>query len=169
MDEEFEAHFVVFSLFLSVGLGLGFVSSVALLKIAEMEYCGTNSYFLKLLLDKKYALPYRVLDAVLLHFVRFTDDDRDLPVIWHQSLLTFVQRYKNELSEEDKEKLRHLMRQHKHYLVTPEIQRELLNSRNRGQKDDSNALASMVQKFSKAPMQEDVWNMPEVVIGMDED
>jgi essential nuclear protein 1 len=144
-------------------------SSVALLKIAEMEYCGTNSYFLKLLLDKKYALPYRVLDAVLLHFVRFTDDDRDLPVIWHQSLLTFVQRYKNELSEEDKEKLRHLMRQHKHYLVTPEIQRELLNSRNRGQKDDSNALASMVQKFSKAPMQEDVWNMPEVVIGMDED
>jgi hypothetical protein len=84
--------FFVFSLFLSVGLGLGFVSSVALLKIAEMEYCGTNSYFLKLLLDKKYALPYRVLDAVLLHFVRFTDDDRDLPVIWHQSLLTFVQR-----------------------------------------------------------------------------
>jgi len=144
-------------------------SSVALMKIAEMEYCGTNSYFLKLLLDKKYALPYRVLDAVLLHFVRFTDDDRDLPVIWHQSLLTFVQRYKNELSEEDKEKLRHLMRQHKHYLVTPEIQRELLNSRNRGQKDDSNALASMVQKFGKAPMQEDVWNMPEVVIGMDED
>lgn len=50
------------------------------------------SYFLKLLLDKKYALPYRVLDAVLSHFVRFIEDDRDLPVIWHQSLLTFVQR-----------------------------------------------------------------------------
>ncbi|CAM6010490.1 unnamed protein product [Sphagnum balticum] len=147
-------------------------SSVALLKIAEMEYCGTNSYILKLLLDKKYALPYRVLDAVLLHFVRFTDDDRDLPVIWHQSLLTFVQRYKNELSEEDKEKLRHLMRQHKHYLVTPEIQRELLNSRNRGQKDDSNGLASNILQLHstlKVPMQEDVWNMPEVVIGMDED
>jgi hypothetical protein len=28
-----------------------------------------------------------------------------------------IYRYKNELSEEDKEKLRHLMRQHKHYLV----------------------------------------------------
>jgi hypothetical protein len=28
-----------------------------------------------------------------------------------------IYRYKNELSEEDKEKLRHLMWQHKHYLV----------------------------------------------------
>lgn len=47
---------------------------------------------MKLLMDKKYALPYRVLDSVVAHFVRFIDDDRDLPVIWHQSLLTFVQR-----------------------------------------------------------------------------
>jgi hypothetical protein len=31
--------------------------------------------------------------------------------------------------------------------VTPEIQRELLNSRNRGQKDDSNALASNILQF----------------------
>lgn len=51
------------------------------------------SYFMKLLMDKKYALPYRVLDSVVAHFVRFVDDERDLPVIWHQSLLTFIQRY----------------------------------------------------------------------------
>lgn len=50
------------------------------------------SYFIKLLLDKKYALPYRVLDAVTAHFMRFQDDERVMPVIWHQSLLTFVQR-----------------------------------------------------------------------------
>lgn len=105
---------------------------VALLKIADMEDCGTNSYFLKLLLDKKYALPYRVLDSVLAHFARFIEDKRDPPVIWHRSLLTFDQRYKNELSEEDKGKLKDLMRRQKHYLVTPEIHRELLNSRNRG-------------------------------------
>lgn len=142
-------------------------SSVALLKIAEMEYCGTNSYFLKLLLDKKYALPYRVLDSVLAHFVGFIEDDRDLPVIWHQSLLTFVQRYKNELSEEDKEKLKQLMRKQKHYLVTPEIHRELLNSRNRGQKDEHMSVAPM--KVEKAIVEEDMWNLPEVQIGMDED
>eukprot|EP00850_Spirogloea_muscicola_P005847 SM000027S09628 [mRNA] locus=s27:462353:465703:+ [translate_table: standard] len=103
-------------------------SSVALMKVAEMPYAGTNSYFVKLLLDKKYALPYRVLDAVTLHFTRFNDDDRDLPVIWHQSLLTFVQRYKNEMTEGDRESLRRLVRKHKHYLMTPEILRELQHS-----------------------------------------
>lgn len=50
------------------------------------------SYFIKLFLDKKYALPYRVLDAVVDHFMRFLEDSRIMPVIWHQSLLAFVQR-----------------------------------------------------------------------------
>lgn len=50
------------------------------------------SYFLRLLLDKKYALPYRVLDALVAHFVNFLSDDRQLPVVWHQALLCFVQR-----------------------------------------------------------------------------
>lgn len=50
------------------------------------------SYFIKLLIEKKYALPYRVLDAMVAHFVKFYDDSRVMPVIWHQSLLAFVQR-----------------------------------------------------------------------------
>jgi hypothetical protein len=37
-------------------------------------------------------LPYRALDAVLAHFMRFVDDERIMPVIWHQSLLAFVER-----------------------------------------------------------------------------
>lgn len=28
------------------------------------------------------------------HFVRFADDERQMPVVWHQTLLCFVQRYK---------------------------------------------------------------------------
>ncbi len=28
------------------------------------------------------------------HFVRFADDERSMPVVWHQTLLCFVQRYK---------------------------------------------------------------------------
>nr|CAB3486201.1 unnamed protein product [Digitaria exilis] len=92
-------------------------ASVALVKLAEMEYCGTTSYFIKLFLDKKYALPYRALDAVLAHFMRFLDDERIMPVIWHQSLLAFVERYKNELEKKDKEKLVRLLDYQKHYLV----------------------------------------------------
>ncbi|KAJ6293084.1 hypothetical protein OIU78_025123 [Salix suchowensis] len=111
-------------------------SCVTLLKLAEMDYCGTTSYFIKLLLDKKYALPYRVVDAVVGHFMRFLEDTRIMPVIWHQSLLSFVQRYKNELQKEDKDNLRRLVLRQKHKLVSPEIIRELDNSLNRGEKDD---------------------------------
>ncbi|KAL2631213.1 hypothetical protein R1flu_015899 [Riccia fluitans] len=144
-------------------------SSVALMKIAEMEYCGTNSYFMKLLMDKKYALPYRVLDAMVAHFSRFTDDERELPVIWHQCLLTFVQRYKNELTAEDKEKLKKLMRAHKHYLVTPEIQRELTHSLHRGQKDGSVPAGQYTLPRTtvvKPGIEEDIWNLPTVEIEM---
>lgn len=33
-----------------------------------------------------------MVDAVVAHFMRFLDDPRTMPVIWHQSLLAFVQR-----------------------------------------------------------------------------
>ncbi|EGW14463.1 Bystin [Cricetulus griseus] len=46
-------------------------SSAAMLKIAQMEYSGANSIFLRLLLDKKYVLPYRVLNALVSHFLGF--------------------------------------------------------------------------------------------------
>ncbi|CAM6095048.1 unnamed protein product [Calypogeia fissa] len=144
-------------------------SSVALLKMSEMEYCGTTSYFMKLLMNKKYALPYRVLDGLVAHFVRFTNEERDLPVIWHQCLLTLVQRYKNELSEEDKENLKRVMRQHRHYLVTPEIHRELQHSRHRGQKGGGvpSVQAPPPGSTSKQAMEEDIWNLPEVEIEME--
>ena len=51
-----------------------------------------SSLPLQVLLDKKYALPYRVVDALVDHFLSFRKEDRTLPVVWHQSLLCFVQR-----------------------------------------------------------------------------
>ncbi|XP_027172840.1 bystin isoform X1 [Coffea eugenioides] len=137
-------------------------SSVALLKLAEMEYCGTTSYFIKLLIEKKYALPYRVLDAMVAHFMKFCEDSRTMPVIWHQSLLAFVQRYKNELTKEDKANLSTLVEKQRHYLVTPEILRELNNSRNRGEKeDDLMSISAPVSVINKA-IEEDRFDIPEV-------
>lgn len=46
-------------------------SAAAMLKIAEMDYTGANSIFLRVLFDKKYALPYRVVDGVVFHFLRY--------------------------------------------------------------------------------------------------
>ena len=68
--------------------------------MAEMPYSGVTSFFMKTLLDKKYSLPYRVVDALVDHYSSFKVEDRAMPVIWHLSLLTFVQRYKHEIRTE---------------------------------------------------------------------
>ncbi|NXM02818.1 BYST protein, partial [Tyrannus savana] len=106
-------------------------SSAAMLKLAEMEYSGANSIFLRLLIDKKYALPFRVVDALVFHFLAFRTDQRVLPVLWHQSFLAFAQRYKEDLSSEQKEALLELLKFHSHPQISPEIRRELMNSRTR--------------------------------------
>ncbi|KAK1395407.1 Bystin [Heracleum sosnowskyi] len=137
-------------------------SSVALLKLAEMQYCGTTSYFIKLLIEKKYALPYRVLDALVEHFMAFLNDERTMPVIWHQSLLAFVQRYKNELVKEDKLNLNALVEKQWHKLVTPDICRELRNSRNRGDKEDDLMSISSPAYVINKTIKEDRFDIPEV-------
>lgn len=143
-------------------------SSVALLRLAEMDYCGTTSYMIKIFIDKKYALPYRVVDALVCHFMRFLNDSRIMPVIWHQTLLAFIQRYKHELLKEDKEDLNILMQKQKHYLVTPEILRELNNSRNRGEKEDDSMLMSSPVSVINKMIEEDRFDIPEVPMEEDD-
>ncbi|XP_048781773.1 bystin [Lagopus muta] len=106
-------------------------SSAAMLKIAEMPYNGANSIFLRLLIDKKYALPFRVVDALVFHFLAFRTDQRTLPVLWHQSFLALAQRYKEDLSSEQKEALLELLKFHSHPQISVEIRRELANSKTR--------------------------------------
>ncbi|KFW76664.1 Bystin, partial [Manacus vitellinus] len=89
------------------------------------------SIFLRLLIDKKYALPFRVVDALVFHFLAFRTDQRVLPVLWHQSFLAFAQRYKEDLSSEQKEALLELLKFHSHPQISPEIRRELMNSKTR--------------------------------------
>jgi essential nuclear protein 1 len=66
---------------------------------SSISYTGPNSLFIRVLLDKKYALPYKVVDALVFHYIRLANSSRSkdgedkLPVLWHQSLLVFVQRY----------------------------------------------------------------------------
>ncbi|XP_030633412.1 bystin [Chanos chanos] len=106
-------------------------SSAAVLKLAEMEYNGANSIFLRLLLDKKYALPFRVLDALIAHFLSFRNEKRTLPVLWHQSLLTLAQRYKADLASEQKAALLELLKIQTHPQISAEIRRELQNAESR--------------------------------------
>lgn len=101
-------------------------SAVAIHKLAQQEtYSGAASIFIKTLLNKKYSLPAPVIASLVRHFALFIHDDRTLPVLWHQALLVFCQRYKNEVQDEAREALRQVMRKHFHAKITPEIRREL--------------------------------------------
>ncbi|TGO89706.1 hypothetical protein BPOR_0097g00100 [Botrytis porri] len=105
------------------------------------------------LLDKKYALPYQVIDALVFHFLRFrsvdpagvrpedigsgmegvtSSKDAKLPVIWHQCLFAFAQRYRNDITEDQRESLLDLINVKGHSQIGPEVRRELLAGRGRG-------------------------------------
>lgn len=105
---------------------------------------GATNVFIKTLLEKKYALPYQVLDALVFHFLRFREDSAmggvqgadksgaKLPVIWHQCLLSFAQRYRNDITEDQREALLDLLLAKGHSAIGPEVRRELLQGRGRG-------------------------------------
>jgi len=108
-------------------------SSAALFKLAQMPYNGTTNIFMKVLLGKKYALPYRVIDKLVEYFSSFITEQRRLPVIWHQQVLIFSQRYKEDLTKEQKDAIKAVIKVHSHLQISPEIRRELDNSCCRGE------------------------------------
>merc|ERR1711913_85031 len=73
-------------------------SAVAIHKLTEYEFNTPASVFLRVLLNKKYSLPVPVIDNMILYFISSLHITV-LPVLWHQCLLVFVQRYKNDLNE----------------------------------------------------------------------
>ncbi|TQS33705.1 hypothetical protein Golomagni_05941 [Golovinomyces magnicellulatus] len=121
----------------------------------ETEGGGATNIFIRALLEKKYALPYQVIDALVFHFLRFKNVDTakiksdnamddefssnefqvkesKLPVIWHQCLLVFAQRYRNDITEDQREALLDLLLVKGHHKIGPEVRRELLEGRGRG-------------------------------------
>jgi essential nuclear protein 1 len=140
-------------------------SAAALLRLCEIaagqsmtvntESAGACNIFIRVLLEKKYALPYKAVDALVFHFLRFRNSspaargedtemsearksvkqagkDDKLPVLWHQCLLVFAQRYKNDITEDQREALLDLLLVRGHKDIGPEIRRELLVGRGRG-------------------------------------
>ncbi|RMZ79056.1 hypothetical protein DV737_g3556, partial [Chaetothyriales sp. CBS 132003] len=127
-------------------------SAAALLRLCEIcaeqtssinsEAAGAANIFIRALLAKKYALPYKVVDALVFHFLRFrgtkeeaalAGNEAKLPVLWHQSFLIFAQTYRNEITEDQREMLLDLLLARGHRDIGPEVRRELLAGRNRGQ------------------------------------
>ena len=125
-------------------------SAAALLRLCEIaaeqssvnsESAGAANIFIRVLLEKKYALPYKAVDALVFHFLRFrgskeeqalAGEEKKLPVLWHQCLLIFAQRYKNDVTEDQREALLDLILTRGHREIGPEVRRELLAGRERG-------------------------------------
>jgi len=106
---------------------------------------GPTSLFIRILLDKKHALPYKVLDALVFHFIRLSNTHAPgtLPVLWHQSLLVLCQRYAAHLAPEQKDALRDVVRKHTHAQITLEVRRELAAVPSRGEQPTATAADAM--------------------------
>ena len=73
------------------------------------------------------------VDALVAHFLRFREGvPGPLPLIWHTALLAVAQRYKADVTREQKEALKALMHVHSHHAITPEVRRELFSVGCRG-------------------------------------
>ncbi|KZV71408.1 Bystin-domain-containing protein [Peniophora sp. CONT] len=111
-------------------------ASGALVRLSRMDYNGSTSLFIRVLLDKKYTLPYQVLDALVFHFIRISNTHKGrseaLPVLWHQSLLVLCQRYAEHLTQDQKNALLDVVRVHPHSQIGPEVRRELATPHVRG-------------------------------------
>ena len=79
-----------------------------------------------------------MVDGLVFHFIRLAnssrskDGDDRLPVLWHQSLLVFVQRYGSDLTGDQKDALLDVIRVRPHPSISAEIRREIVNSVERG-------------------------------------
>ncbi|KAG5473039.1 hypothetical protein CUR178_02955 [Leishmania enriettii] len=102
--------------------------AVTLYKIAQQPFSGRCSVFLRVLIDKKMALPYQAIDELVKYFHRFLEThtkEEALPVLWHQTLLSFIQHYKADLTEAQLGLLSSVCNVHFHYMITPEVRREI--------------------------------------------
>jgi essential nuclear protein 1 len=104
--------------------------AAALVHLSRMSpWYGTTSILIAALVNKKCALPLQVLECLVAHFYAFVSDSRVLPLVWHRALLIFVQRSKFELNDDQRRRIRDLLKVHCHEAVGAEIRRELLAPR----------------------------------------
>lgn len=103
-------------------------TAVVIVKLCELPFSGATSVFIRVLIDKKMALPLQCIDALVNYFHNFITSHpsaEPLPVLWHQTLLLFVTYYKPNLNPEQLQLLREVCNKHFHHLITPEIRREI--------------------------------------------
>ena len=116
-------------------------SSAALIELIKLCKNGTNGisfgalFFMKILLMKKYAFPIFVKEELCKFFLSYDNFNQKLPVMFHQVFLIFVQIYKLNLTQNEKNSLKKFNEKNGHYAIQNEINKELnYNSNNNNNK-----------------------------------
>ncbi|EER31417.1 protein ENP1 [Candida tropicalis MYA-3404] len=134
-------------------------SSVALTQLLQRDFSPATTVFIRVLIEKKYALPYQTLDELVFYFMRFRnaaqehmdlDNEKEapqLPVVWHKAFLAFAQRYKNDITDDQRDFLLETVRQRFHHSIGPEIRRELLAGKPRLTENSTKEDGIMIDAF----------------------
>ncbi|KAI0463390.1 hypothetical protein LJB42_003417 [Komagataella kurtzmanii] len=121
-------------------------SAAALSWLTEQDFQPATTVFIRILLEKKYALPYQTVDNLVFYFMRFrvingqvADNVKNyydptnkpseippMPLVWHKAFLAFAQHYKNDITDDQRDFLLETIRTRGHRDIGPEIRRELL-------------------------------------------
>uniref|UniRef100_A0A7E4ZU67 Bystin n=1 Tax=Panagrellus redivivus TaxID=6233 RepID=A0A7E4ZU67_PANRE len=103
-------------------------SCAAIFRLASLRGSNFASglYFMQILLRKKYALPYQVVDKLVEFFAETGASNEELPLLWHRALLLFVESYANDLSGPQVTLLQLISKEKQnHYGITPQIMSRL--------------------------------------------
>ena len=112
--------------------------AAALFQAVDKAYNAPNNYIVKTLIDKKSSLPQTVINKLCEWFFSFSALERGrMPVMWHQTLLSFVRSYRKHIHPEHKKKLISLVkRKFLHEGISPEIVRTFHQSLPEERDDD---------------------------------
>jgi essential nuclear protein 1 len=113
-------------------------SCAAIYRLACMKANNFASglYFMQVLLRKKYALPYQVVDKLVEFFTQTASTNDELPILWHRTFQLFVESYANDLSGGQIELLQLVIKEKQHhYGISPQIMGRLKEVQERLEKD----------------------------------
>uniref|UniRef100_A0AC34QEP1 Bystin n=1 Tax=Panagrolaimus sp. JU765 TaxID=591449 RepID=A0AC34QEP1_9BILA len=113
-------------------------SCAAMFKLASVN--GTNFasglYFLQILVRKRYALPYQVIDKMVEYFAQTASSNESLPLLWHRTFWLFVESYANDLSGDQITLLSLLTKEKQHhYYYSSEILHRLREAEQKLEKE----------------------------------
>ncbi|KAI8096712.1 Bystin [Halteromyces radiatus] len=77
---------------------------ISIAQLSDHHYFICHSVFIILLLEKKVALPFRVLECLVHHFCSMNHQSK-MPLLWYHSFYLFVEIYVHECVSEQKERL----------------------------------------------------------------